>query len=64
MRFGKHWTVLGDHPRRPAPPLRDAALGIDLRLGVEVAAINKDSNSARVDFTDGSSGEFDLLVWG
>ena len=47
---------------RPARALRDAALGVDLRLGVEVAAIDKDGNSARVDFTDGSSGEFDLLV--
>ncbi len=42
--------------------LRDAALGIDLHMGVEVAAIDKDGNSARVDFTDGSSGKFDLLV--
>jgi 2-polyprenyl-6-methoxyphenol hydroxylase-like FAD-dependent oxidoreductase len=42
--------------------LRDAALGVDLNLGVEVAAIDQDENSARVDFSDGSSGEFDLLV--
>ena len=42
--------------------LREAAPGVDLRLGVEVASIEQDGESARVDFTDGSSGEFDLLV--
>ena len=42
--------------------LRDAAPGVDLRMGVEVAAIDQDGASARVDFTDGSSGEFDLVV--
>ena len=61
--LGKHGTVPGDHPCRPAPRAHaSAALGVDLRLGVEVAAINQDGDSARVDFTDGSSGEFDLLV--
>ncbi|HEX2405448.1 MAG TPA: FAD-dependent monooxygenase [Acidimicrobiia bacterium] len=42
--------------------LRDAATGVDLRLGVEVVAIDQDGESAKVDLTDGSSGEFDLLV--
>jgi 2-polyprenyl-6-methoxyphenol hydroxylase-like FAD-dependent oxidoreductase len=42
--------------------LRDAVPDVDLRLGVEVAAMDQDGASARVDFTDGSSGEFDLLV--
>jgi 2-polyprenyl-6-methoxyphenol hydroxylase-like FAD-dependent oxidoreductase len=42
--------------------LRDAASDVDLRLGVEVAWIEQDGESAGVDFTDGSSGEFDLLV--
>ncbi|MET0697306.1 MAG: FAD-dependent monooxygenase [Acidimicrobiia bacterium] len=42
--------------------LREAASDVDLRLGIEVAAIDQDRDSARVDFTDGSSDEFDLLV--
>jgi len=42
--------------------LRDEAPGVDLRLGVEVASIEKDGAAARVDFTDGSDGKFDLLV--
>ena len=42
--------------------LREAASDVDLRLGVEVTAIDQDGDSVRVAFTDGSSGEFDLLV--
>ena len=40
----------------------EAASDVDLHLGIEVAAIDQDGDSARVDFTDGSSDEFDLLV--
>ena len=42
--------------------LRNAARGVDMRMGVEVESMEQDGGSAVVDFTDGSSGEFDLLV--
>ena len=42
--------------------LREAASDVDLRLGIEVATIDQDGDSATVDFTDGSSDEFDLMV--
>jgi len=42
--------------------LREAASDVDLRLGIEVAAIDQDGDSVRVDFSDGGSDDFDLLV--
>jgi 2-polyprenyl-6-methoxyphenol hydroxylase-like FAD-dependent oxidoreductase len=42
--------------------LREAAHDIDLRMGVEVARIDQSGDAVRVEFTDGSNGQFDLLV--
>jgi 2-polyprenyl-6-methoxyphenol hydroxylase-like FAD-dependent oxidoreductase len=42
--------------------LRRAASGVDLRPGVEVTVLDQVGDTVKVDFTDGSSGEFDLLV--
>ena len=42
--------------------LREAAQDIDLRMGVEVARIDHSGNAVTVEFTDGSDGDFDLVV--
>jgi 2-polyprenyl-6-methoxyphenol hydroxylase-like FAD-dependent oxidoreductase len=41
---------------------RTRACGAEVRLGVTAAALAEDDEQVRVDFSDGSSGEFDLVI--
>ena len=42
--------------------LREAAHDLHLRMGVEVARIDQSGNAVSVEFTDGSEGDFNLMV--
>jgi FAD-dependent urate hydroxylase len=62
---GAVWGPGGFHLGISRPVLHDLLLGaadVRIRLGVEVRAIEQNERSVRVKFSDGTEGEFDVVV--